>query len=523
MKTRQVTMLPGECFWGGSIDDGCKMPFTAETVFSADHRKGCANQGMPMLISDHGRCIWSETPLAFSFHDGTIDLESDTDVTVEVFGDTLKDAYLGASRTHFPFTGKLPPEEFFRTAQYNTWMEFTYHPTQEGVLSYAHAIVDHGFTPGILIIDEGWHKPYGDWTFDPVKFPDPKAMIDELHALGFKVMLWVVPFVTASGLNFIRNIRRDLNPESWDKLYMRTENGQVAVMQWWNGFSAIYDLTDPVNCASFDGQLRKLTDELGVDGFKFDGGTMNHYFSSCVINGDYRGTAAGTHSPMEHNIAWNDFGTRYAYHEYKDTYKGGGKPTVQRLRDRGHRWDNDGINTIIPNSLAQGLLGYPFICPDMIGGGEWSYNVKPGFHIDEELFIRMAQVSVFFPMMQFSWAPWRLLSDEALSVVVSAGKLHAEMADVIMAVLRETAVTGEPVVRCLEYEFPHEGYAHIHDEYLCGSDILVCPVVTKGTFEKDIVIPDGRWQDAETGEVFEKGVYRMKTPLEKLLWFKKIK
>ena len=195
---------------------------------------------------------------------------------------------------------------------------------------------------------------------------------------------------------------------------------------------------------------------------------------------------------------------------------------MQRLRDRGHRWDEDGINTILPNSIVQGLLGYPFICPDMIGGGEWSYNVKPGFQIDEELFIRMAQISVFFPMMQFSWAPWRVLSKEAWEIVARFGKLHAQVADEIMAIIEQSAVTGEPVVRNLEYAYPGCGYEKIEDQYLCGDNILVCPVVTKGTYEKDVVIPEGTWQD-ELGNLYECGVHRIPTPVERLPYFRKVK
>ena len=521
--TYEFRFLPDEHWWGGCAEDGGHMPLTAESDFSADARLVCTNQGMPLYISDRGRYIWSEEGFGVHFDRGVIRIESDLPVTMNEGGSTLRDAYLAASRTHFPFTGKVPPKEFFMTAQYNTWMEFTYGPTQEGVLAYAHAIVDHGFEPGILIIDEGWHNPYGDWTFDTRKFPDAKGMIDELHTLGFKVMLWVVPFVTCSGRPFITAIRKDLNADgTCDRLFLRNEKGEVAVTGWWNGYTAILDMTDEANREYLDRQLRALMKDLGVDGFKFDGGSIMCYQNDRAINGPYKGTAAGTYSPLKQNIAWNDFGTRYAYHEYKDTYKGGGKPTVQRLRDRGHRWDGDGINTILPNSLLQGLLGYPFICPDMIGGGEWSYNEKPDFRIDEELFIRMAQLSVFFPMMQFSWAPWRVLSKEAAQTVVSLGHMHARFAPEIYKIIEESAVSGEPVLRCLEYEFPHEGYEKIDDEFLCGSELLVCPVVTKGTFEKDIVIPDGKWRD-EAGAVYEKGVYRMKTPVERLLYFRRVK
>lgn len=47
-----------------------------------------------------------------------------------------------------------------------------------------------------------------------------------------------------------------------------------------------------------------------------------------------------------------------------------------------------------------GLIGFPFVLPDMIGGN--AYVVKP----DEELFVRWAQANVFMPALQFSILPW---------------------------------------------------------------------------------------------------------------------
>lgn len=514
-------ILEGEYWWGGCADEGTLQPYGKETSLSFDYRVTCFNQGMPLYISNKGRYIWSEDAFAISFEKGRITVESDLPITLTESGSTLRDAYLAAKEAHFPFGGKVPEKAFFTTAQYNTWMEYTYFPDQKKVLEYAHAIIEHDFIPGVLIIDEGWHRPYGDWTFDPEKFPDPKAMIEQLHELGFKVMLWVVPYVTCSGLKYVSAIRQDLHMGAKGNMFLRTEDGSVALTEWWNGISAILDFTDPENCQYLDNQLRVLVEEYGVDGFKFDGGSKMSYSNIRLRNGQFRGTQDGTYSPLKQNIAWNDFGTRYPFHEYKDTYKGGGKPVIQRLRDRGHRWDGDGINTIIPNALVQGLMGYPFICPDMIGGGEWSYNVRPGFTVDEELFVRMAQVSVFFPMMQFSWAPWRVLSKEACDIVANCGKMHSQMSEEIMAVIEEAAVSGEPVVRSMEYAYPGSGYEKVTDQFLCGDKILVCPVVTKGTFEKDVIIPEGKWQD-ELGNVYGKGIHRIQTPLDRLAYFRKI-
>ncbi len=520
--TYSYEIRENEYWWGGSAGAGASQPYDCRTNFSADYRKSCSNQGMPLYLSSQGRYLWSEEPFAVTFANGTITLESDHEIIMCQAGNTLRDAYLAAMQAHFPFTGKVPEKFFFSTAQYNSWMEFTFSPTQEGILAYAHAIIDNGFLPGIFIIDEGWHHPYGDWTFDGEKFPDPRAMIDELHALGFKVLLWVVPFVSCASPQFSGFSRREINPDTYDKRFMRTEEGNVALVSWWNGYSALLDMTNPLDVSFMEEQLRALMDDYGVDGFKFDGGAMGAYHNDAVANGNYRGTATGTYSPMAQNIAWNEFGGRFPYHEYKDTFKGGGKPTIQRLKDRDHSWTGAGINTIVPNSLLQGLLGYPFICPDMIGGGEWSFNYIPGFSFDEELFVRMAQVSVFFPMMQFSWAPWRLLSPEALAIVRDCSLLHAGLAEEMWPLIRDCAATGEPIIRHLEYEYPGCGYEKITDQYLCGSDILVCPVVTKGTREKDVVIPPGKWADTE-GNIYGQGTHRLKTPLEKLLYFRRIK
>lgn len=512
-----------EFWYGGCCNEGTLQPFGADSDFHHRYTVDCTTQGAPLYLSSKGRYIWSEDAFDITIKDGVIEIESDLEVTITEAGSTLREAYLAAMKAHFPFSGKVPELDFFKAAQYNSWMEFTYHPTQEGILSYAHTVIDSGFVPGILIIDEGWQTGYGDWTFDKVKFPNPKEMVDELHALGFKVMLWIVPYVVCSGLKFISKIRRDLNPDGTaDSIFLRNEKGEVAIQNWWNGYSAILDFTNPVDCEFLEGQLRDLMTEYGIDGFKFDGGSRTSYHPKRFVNGTPRDRNGDVYSPLRQNEAWLAFGSRFAFHEFKDTFKGGGKPTIQRLMDRGHRWERDGINTIVPNSLIQGLLGHPFICPDMIGGGEWSYNVKPGFKIDEELFIRMAQASVFFPMMQFSWAPWRVLSEESWRIVARFGRMHAEVADEIIEIIKESAVSGEPVLCSMEYQFPNCGYEKINDQYLCGEDILVCPVVTKGTFEKEVVIPEGEWVD-EMGNVFAKGVHRIPTPIERLAYFRRVK
>ena len=235
--------------------------------------------------------------------DGGMIYAEGRNVVCKTAGNCLREAYLDAMENFFPFEEKELPEIFFRSAQYNTWMEYTYNPTQESVLAYAHAILENGYEPGILMIDEGWHISYGLWEFDFNKFPDPKAMIDELHSLGFKVMLWIVPYVTLDGRNFLDHYypwASERAGKVFEPRLARQANGKIAVVEWWNGFSALLDLTEENDKKYLDHRLRYLMETYGIDGFKFDGGNIVSLRQSKWL------TEPPVKSSEALNKAWND-------------------------------------------------------------------------------------------------------------------------------------------------------------------------------------------------------------------------
>ncbi len=490
-------MLDGEVFWGGSSEDGIYAPFDKNSKISNDFNVRCENQTMPLFLSNRGRCIFSKNPFAVKIENGEFEIDGE-DVTLEVFGTTLKEAYRKAQAKYFPPRGAYLPELFFTTPQYNTWMQHTYNPTEEKVIKYAEEIVENGFKPGILIIDEGWQREYGIWEFDKIKFPHPEKMLKKLHEMGFTVMLWIVPSVRPDGFEFVKRWGDCFDPEHSNDVFFRTEAGKVVISRWWNGYSASFDFTKPFDCEILKNQLDALI-SLGVDGFKFDGGRVEHYTDVEAINGpvDKSKTAA------ERNIAWNNFGTKYKYHEFKDTYMGGGIRSIQRTSDRFHSWDNYGLNTLIPNAIMQGIIGHPFICPDMIGGGSWMHR-DLGLPIDEELFVRMAQCSALFPMMQFSWAPWEAVSSESLKLIKAAHDLHIEFSPTILKLVKDAEETGEPIIRSLAYNYPDCDYEYLKDQFMLGENILVAPVLKKGETVKKIHLPRGKWQSAD-GAVYEGG------------------
>ena len=508
----EFRMLDGEYWWGGTSNDGKFAPYNKDTVLERNFSVWASNQTMPMYISNMGRCIWSENPFACVIKDGCFYIDGEG-VTIETLGSNLRETYLKAMELHFSPSGEELETEFFSVPQYNTWMQLTYNQTQEGVLQYARGIIENGFKPGILMIDEGWQKDYGNWTFDNLKFPNPKEMVDELHAMGFKVMLWIVPYVRPDGLFFVRHTASAFCDKEH---FLRTKNGDIAIINWWNGYSAIFDFTKECDRELLDSQLMALINEFGVDGFKFDGGALGDYYPQKPINGEVNDDFTAT----ERNIAWNDFGTKYRYHEYKDTFKGGGKRSIQRLRDKRHQWDGDGLNTLIPNSIAQGLLGHPFICPDMIGGGEWMDRAL-GTVVDRELFVRMAQCSALFPMMQFSWAPWEAVDSEYLSYIRDAHDLHNSFSEKILSLVAEAHKTGEPILRALEYNYPHQGFVGITDMFMLGKDILVAPVIVKGQTERLVALPEGTWLGFDGVEYVGGSTVKVKVPINKLAYFEK--
>ena len=198
-------------------------------------------------------------------------------------------------------------------------------------------------------------------------------------------------------------------------------------------------------------ELQYLVDEYGVDGFKLDAGDAGFYPS--WLKSHKRNIL-----PNEHTELFAQIGLEFPLNEYRATWKMAGLPLAQRLRDKGHNWED--LQTLIPNITVQGLMGYAFTCPDMIGGGEFNSFLNSAT-IDQELIVRSAQVHALMPMMQFSVAPWRILDNDHLQAVKKAIELRKKFTPEILSLVEEAAKSGEPIVRTMEYVFPQRGQEKI--------------------------------------------------------------
>ena len=517
----KVEVLPGEGWWGGATTFGTKAPYglNAQTLNFDIRFDNYSNQATPLMLSTKGRCVWSDKAFACSFTNGVMTFTGDAPITLTKEGDNLREAFLAAAKAHFPASGKTPDLALIEKPQWNTWVELTYFQNQKDILGYAKAIAANGFPQGgVIMIDDTWQFGYGIWQFDPRRFSDPKAMCDELHAMGYKVMLWVCPFVSMDSPGYREMVHGSLDAgrkcEKGGLILSGTktiyDQDFAKPVPWWNGVSALVDFTHPLGAKWFARELRRLQDDYGVDGFKLDAGDIDEYREPYV-----------THvkaSPSELCEAYAKIGLQFPLNEYRACFKMGGQPLVQRLCDKGHDWA--AVRQLVPDMINCGLLGNSFVCPDMIGGGSWmAFMPDAPTPFDPELFVRSAQTHALAPMMQFSAAPWRLLKGEYLEAVRAAAWTRMKFADYILETAKACAASGEPILRAMEYEFPGEGAEKVIDQFMLGPKLLVAPQCVKGAKTRKVFIPSGTWTADDGSEETGPKTVEVETPLARLPHF----
>lgn len=512
MKELNIKIQENEHWYGLCVDYGRDFPLSVESDFDMNFNPNpTQNQASPFIVSSHGRYIWCDTGFNVTLKNGIISINSgnisnnieQADILLFEGYKNLRSAFIAASKKFFPSNGKLPPKDFFTKPQYNTWIELIYNQNQKDIIKYAKSILENGLPAGILMIDDSWSYYYGKWKFNPHTFPEPKLMVDELHQLGFKVMLWTCPFISPDTVEY-RYLK--------DRKYLvMNKDGEPAIREWWNGHSAILDFTNPKAIEWYHEQNLWLMDTYGIDGFKLDAGDARYYRNDDI-----------TFAPCDANRQsqlWAEFGQCYEYNEYRACFKCAGLALVQRLADKNHSWDGSGIASLIPNQLAQGILGYAYTCPDMIGGGQYGSFLSTSTVLDEELFVRYAQCAALMPMMQFSAAPWRVLSKENAELCNKAAKLHCEFSEYIYELAEKSKISGEPITRYMEYQFPNQGLATINDQFMLGDKILVAPIYKKGEYKRTVSLPKGSWKYVN-GTIYKGGsVIEVSVPLDTLAYF----
>ena len=524
-----IEPLDGECWWGAVVNKGYAQPYvnfgggdnyylddkkpagpTTDTPFDLASMsvKGVTT---PLLLSNKGRYVWSDRPYAFRFRDGVLEITSSFEKVEPVMaGKTLKEAHADACARHFPFDGREPAELMFTLPQFNNWIEtVVLGINQENAETFVDKLHESGFPCGVVMIDGGWQRYHGCRDFNPDTFPDPTRLFDKIHEYGYKGVLWIAYFLSADSRPEFVNYK----PEAQNILVRSRSNPRdPALVWWWNGISVTMDLTRDDIRRKFTDELKAMAGRFHFDGYKFDGGDPEYFRGDGLFSEPWM-TAA------DFGEAYQQVGESFPYNEYRAGYNGGGKPLVLRHYDVGHDWEQ--FRAVIPDLTLAGLLGYPYVFADMIGGG-LSSSYLPGAHFSHKMFIRSCQMQALMPMMQFSAAPWRVLTPEECEICRSLAELHVRFGPYIMEQVHHASKTGEPIMRSMEYEYPGNGYEHVTGQFMLGPKFIVAPVLNEDD-SQTVYLPKGKWRD-DLGKTFKgpRVLHLQNVPLDRLPYYEKL-
>lgn len=528
--TTVIEPLDGEFWWGAVVNKGYVQPFTDfsawDNFFLDDPEPAPRTRNeppfdlgtmsvkgvtAPLLVSSKGRYVWSDHPFRFSFENGVLRVSSDHGKVEPVkAGETLREAYLAACAAHFPFDGREPAELMFTKPQFNNWIEtVVLGINQENAEKFVDALHASGFPCGVVMIDGGWQRYHGCRDFNPDTFPAGRHLFDKIRGYGYKGMLWCSYFLSADS----RPEFTSYKPGMQDILvHSRHDPADPALVWWWNGISVTMDLTREDIRQKFTDELKAMAERFHIDGFKFDGGDPE-----C-----FRGDAAFSEpwmEPSDFSHAYARVGEAFPYNEFRSVYKAGGLPVVIRHCDVGHSWEE--FRAVIPDLLTAGLVGNPYVFADMIGGG-LAGSFMPGKTFSHKLFIRSCELQALMPMMQFSAAPWRVLTEEECAICRKYADLHVAFGPYIMEQVHHASATGEPIMRTMEYEFPGCGYERVNQQFMLGPRYLIAPVTDEDD-SKTIHIPEGTWLDDLGETIVGPKVLELKDiPLGRLPYYERI-
>ena len=426
-------------------------------------------------------------------------------------------------------TGRAPA---FPADRLGLWQCKLRYRTQEEVLSVARRYRDEGIAIDMIVIDFFHWPVQGDWKFDRDYWPDPKAMIDELHAMGIKVMVSVWPSVDRRSENY--------QPMSDRGLLIRTERGAAQTYDYQGDCTEI-DVFRPEARAYIWEVCKKNYYDLGIDGFWLDNSEPDY----CVYDFDhyrYYGAPALSCSNFYPQLFSR------AFYEHM-TAAGAAPVNLLRCAWAGSQkygnvvWSGDVPSTFealrdqLTAGLNMGLAGIPWWTTDV--GGFMTDDVNdPGFR---ELLVRWFQFATYSAVLRMHGdrGPYNLptlseldrgggfmrtgqpnelwsYGDAVYRILRDYYEKRMAMREYIAALYAEASANGAPLIRTMFYEFPEDARCwELDDQYMFGAAYLVAPVLGLGQRERSVYLPKGVWRLTSTGETFAGGqTVTVPAPLE---------
>ena len=383
---------------------------------------------------------------------------------------------------------------------------YSYYPDKE-VINVARTFREKDIPADVIYLDIHYMDEYKVFTWHPERFPNPNDMVDELHRLGFHVILIVDPGVKVEeGYSYYEEgIKKDL--------FLKYPDGELYSGKVWPGTCHFPDFTNP-EARKWWGQKYKIHIDNGIEGYWND---MNEPATwgkrvPDVVEFNYEGIGAS------HRKGHNVYGMQMARSTYEGTKEllEGKRPFV--LTRSGYSgvqryaavWTGDntasdehmmcGIRLI--NSM--GLAGVAFAGYD-VGG----FAGEPS----NELFARWIAIGAFSPFFRChsminsrDAEPWAF-GEEVEEISRNYIKLRYRMLPYIYSIFYEASQTGMPIQRSLVIDYMNDTNIYnnnYQNEYLFGPSILIAPVPSTQMISK-IYLPEGGWYDFFTDKYYEGG------------------
>lgn len=493
---------------------------------------------VPFVLHSRGFGLFANTPMYTVFDFGA-SLSDRMQVQADLHAERssldlllLPGEPLEAIRRYTDVTGKpaLPPKWAF-----GPWMSSNNWDSQAEVARQVALTQEHGI-PATVIVLEQWSDEatfyifndaqyevkdgneafrYEDFTFPAWgRWPDPKGMVEALHASGLKVLLWQIP--VHKFMYGIAHAQHDADEAAMlaNGYHVRKADGEPYRIPYnWFKDSLVIDFTNEAARRWWFEKRKYLLEDLGVDGFKTDGG-------ECIFGPDLRFADGRTGDEMR-NLYPNEYIGHY--YRFVQEHVPGGGITFSRAGYAGAQnyplhWAGDERSTFeafrssLRAGLSSGMSGIPF----------WGWDLA-GFHGDiptAELYIRSAQMAAFCPVMQYhaetkgefnqDRTPWNIAERTGKPEVIALYKKYADLRMNLLPYIYAQAIVssreGVPMMRAMFVAYPHDPACRTLDgQYLFGDSLLVAPVVEEGQFTKNVYFPEGRWMPLFGESVAQEG------------------
>lgn len=272
------------------------------------------------------------------------------------------------------------------------------------------------------------------------------------------------------------------------------------------------DFTNPEAKAWWLAKRRYLVDELGVDGFKTDGG--EHAWGHDLRYADgTRGDVTNNRYPVLYAAAFHDLMAscgREPVTFSRAGFTGAASVPCHWAGDEDSTWE--AFRASIVAGLTAGASGVLF----------WGFDLAgfSGAIPTAELYQRAAAMAALCPIMQYhsefnhhrrpsiDRTPWNIAERTADPGVLATFRRYARLRERLVPYLaaqaRTSAASGKPLMRALCFDWPADPRIWQHPtQYMLGDDLLVAPVTEPGVTSLSVYLPVGAWIDAWTGDRFD--------------------